>query len=193
MCGISGFFDPSISLDANQYPEIITRMTDTITNRGPDDSGMWIDGEKGIVLGFRRLAIVDLTPTGHQPMLSADGRYVMIYNGEVYNFAEIRQELMQLEHSFRGTSDTEVMLEAVTEWGIEAALQRFNGMFAFALWDRQECKLVLARDRMGIKPLYYGWMNQVFLFGSELKPLKAAPVFQGTIDRNALCLYMRHN
>ena len=193
MCGITGFFDPSSTLAAPDYAHIITAMMDTIVHRGPDDSGFWKDDAKGIVLGFRRLAIVDLTPTGHQPMISADGRFVIVFNGEIYNFEDIRQELMQFGHTFRGTSDTEVMLQAVCQWGIETALPRFNGMFAFALWDRQECKLVLARDRMGIKPLYYGWMNHVFMFGSELKTIQSNPAFRGVINRDALSLYLRHN
>src|SRR5205823_2810632 len=124
---------------------------------------------------------------------SADGRFVIVFNGEIYNFVELRQELEPFGHRFRGHSDTEVMLAAIVQWGLEAALKRFVGMFAFGLWDRQERALHLARDRMGEKPLYYGWADSVFLFGSELKALRAHPRWQGEIDRNALALLMRHN
>ncbi len=167
-------------------------MTDTIIHRGPDDSGAWVDAQAGIALGFRRLAIVDLSPTGHQPMHSADDRYVIVFNGEVYNFLELRKDLSALGHSFRGTSDTEVMLAAICQWGLTAAVQRFNGMFAFALWDCTERRLHLVRDRLGIKPLYYGWSGGVFLFGSELKTLRAHPAFQVEINRDVLALFLRH-
>jgi asparagine synthase (glutamine-hydrolysing) len=193
MCGITGFLDPSHSHNAEQLTSRAAAMAETLRHRGPDDSGAWTDAEAGIALGFRRLAIIDLSPAGHQPMLSADGRYGIAYNGEVYNFAELRGELQGGGHAFRGSSDTEVMLAAVCEWGLEAAVQRFNGMFAFALWDRQERRLHLVRDRIGIKPLYYGWMGGVFVFGSELKALKAHPAFVAEVDRDALALYLRHN
>jgi asparagine synthase (glutamine-hydrolysing) len=193
MCGITGFLDISNTTNHETLQSVIRRMTDRLVHRGPDDSGEWLDVKRGIALGFRRLSILDLSPTGHQPMLSADGRFVIVFNGEVYNFAKLRTELARLGHCFRGHSDTEVMLAAVCQWGIQPAVQRFNGMFAFALWDRRENLLTLVRDRLGIKPLYYGWAGKVFLFGSELKALKAHPLFQGEIDRNALVLYLRHN
>ncbi len=193
MCGITGFWDPSSADCAEELQTRVTSMTEPIHHRGPDDSGMWVDALSGIALGFRRLAILDLSPAGHQPMFSTDERYVIVFNGEVYNFNQLRAELAGLGHAFRGHSDTEVMLAAICQWGIQAAVQRFNGMFAFALWDRRECRLTLVRDRLGIKPLYYGWAGSVFLFGSELKALKAHPVFRAEIDRGALALYLRHN
>jgi asparagine synthase (glutamine-hydrolysing) len=193
MCGITGFFDPSISLGTEDLTVRVSQMADTLAHRGPDDAGAWVDEASGIALGFRRLSIVDLSPTGHQPMLSADDRYVIVFNGEVYNFAELRSELAKGGHTFRGTSDTEIMLTAIVEWGLEAATQRFNGQFAIALWDRREQRLSLVRDRVGVKPLYYGWMGMVFLFGSELKALRAHPAFVAEVDRGALALYLRHN
>ena len=166
MCGITGFLDCSRQLSDVELQSTVTRMSDTIRHRGPDDNGVWVDAQAGIALGFRRLAIVDLTPTGHQPMLSSDGRFVIVFNGEIYNFARLRQELSGLGYSFHGTSDTEVMLASICQWGVEEAVKRFNGMFAFALWDRREQRLYLVRDRLGIKPLYYTWMGQTLLFGS---------------------------
>jgi asparagine synthase (glutamine-hydrolysing) len=167
-------------------------MADQLVHRGPDDSGVWVDAEAGIALGFRRLAIVDLSPAGHQPMTSSDGRHVIVFNGEVYNFGELRKDLESRGHTFRGHSDTEVMLEAVSEWGLEAAVKRFIGMFAFALWDRRERMLHLVRDRLGIKPLYYGLMAGTFLFASELKALRVHPDFVPEINRGALALYLRY-
>src|SRR5664279_884302 len=141
MCGITGFLDLTRQLPNNELKATVTHMSDMIRHRGPDDSGAWVDEQYGVALGFRRLAIIDLTPSGHQPMFSADERYVIVFNGEIYNFGDLRQELIGLGHTFRGTSDTEVMLESVCQWGLEAAVGRFNGMFAFALWDRQERRL----------------------------------------------------
>jgi asparagine synthase (glutamine-hydrolysing) len=167
-------------------------MADQLIHRGPDDSGVWVDAEAGIALGFRRLAIVDLSPTGHQPMTSSNSRHVMVFNGEVYNFGELRKDLESRGHGFRGHSDTEVMLEAVSEWGLEAAVKKFVGMFAFALWDRRDRVLHLVRDRLGIKPLYWGWQGKTFLFGSELKALRVHPDFDPEINRGALALYLRY-
>ncbi|MBS1808854.1 MAG: asparagine synthase (glutamine-hydrolyzing) [Acidobacteria bacterium] len=193
MCGIAGFFNRSQSTKQDDYALIAERMATALIHRGPDDSGIWLDTAQGIGLSQRRLSIVDLSPEGHQPMFSADGRYVVVFNGEIYNFRELRAELESLGHRFRGHSDTEVLLAAVCEWGLEAALKRFVGMYAFALWDRQQATLHLVRDRIGEKPLYYGWVGDVFLFGSELKALRAHPAWRGEIDRQALVLFMRHS
>jgi asparagine synthase (glutamine-hydrolysing) len=192
MCGITGFLDNS-SNPIQDFQPVIKRMTDMLVHRGPDNRGAWVDLNSGVALGFRRLAILDLSPAGHQPMFSADERYVIVFNGEIYNFAELRTELSALGHVFRGHSDTEMILAAVCQWGLVSAVSRFNGMFAIALWDRRERQLHLVRDRLGIKPLYYGLLGNVFLFGSELKALHAHPSFCGGIDRNALALYLRHN
>ncbi|HEX8775523.1 MAG TPA: asparagine synthase (glutamine-hydrolyzing) [Pyrinomonadaceae bacterium] len=171
----------------------IRLMSDTLLHRGPDDEGSWLDEAAGVALGFRRLSIIDLSPEGHQPMTSADGRYVAIFNGEIYNFRELRRELDAYGHRFRGHSDTEVMLAAFTEWGFERAVKLLNGMFALALWDTQERVLYLTRDRLGEKPLYYGFAGETFLFGSELKSLRAHPLFRAEINRDALALFLRFN
>ncbi|MCG6536138.1 MAG: asparagine synthetase B, partial [Syntrophales bacterium LBB04] len=174
-------------------------MAETLRHRGPDAGGAWVDPKCGVALGFRRLAIVDLTPMGMQPMTSHNGRYVIAFNGEIYNHKDIRDELLRENNTiiWHGHSDTEIMLEAIQSWGVEKALNQFTGMFAFALWDRDCAELTLARDRMGEKPLYYGWAGNTFLFGSELKALKACPVaaIRDTweIDRDALCHYVRYN
>jgi asparagine synthase (glutamine-hydrolysing) len=166
-------------------------MADTLRHRGPDDQGVWTDPDAGVALGFRRLSILDLSPTGHQPMSSGDGRYVVVYNGEIYNFQDLREELEKRGAHFRGTSDTEVLLEGCSCWGPEATIPRLWGMFAIALWDRQERTLLLARDRLGKKPLYYWQDGATFLFGSELKALRAHPSFSAEIDRDALAAYLR--
>jgi len=170
-----------------------------IAHRGPDAQNVWTDAAAGIALGHRRLAIVDLTEAGAQPMTSASGRYVVAYNGEIYNHMELRRQIEAAGRapSWRGHSDTETLLAAIEAWGLEPALQRCIGMFAIGLWDREERVLTLARDRLGEKPLYYGWQGSgdaaVFLFGSELKALRAHPAFQAPIDHDALALYLRHN
>ena len=168
-------------------------MTETLIHRGPDDGGVWVDGKEGIALGNRRLAIMDLSPAGHQPMVSSCGRYVIVYNGECYNFAVLRQELMRAGRRFRSRTDTEVVLEGCAHWGARSMAERMNGMFAFGLWDRKARTLTLVRDRLGIKPLYYGWCGDTFLFGSELKALRAHPDFSNEVDRNSLALFLRHN
>lgn len=169
------------------------RMANALRHRGPDDGGVWVDVEAGLVLSHRRLSIIDLSSQGAQPMCSACGRFVLIFNGEIYNFRALREELEGLGHGFRGHSDTEVMLAAIVQWGLANALLRFNGMFALALWDRTERVLHLVRDRLGEKPLYYGWMGDVFLFASELKALRVHPNFRGEINRQAVALLMRYN
>jgi asparagine synthase (glutamine-hydrolysing) len=189
MCGIAGFWNAKQGDSAPA--EILSRMAGALVHRGPDDEGVWWDAGAGLGLAFRRLAILDLSAEGHQPMASASGRLVMVFNGEVYNYEEVRAELG--ERKWRGRSDTEVMLEALERWGVEGAVRRFVGMFAFALWDREERKLHLVRDRLGIKPLYYGRVGSAFVFGSELKAIRQHPEFAAEIDRAALALYMRHN
>ena len=193
MCGLAGFLDVSGRLSDDDLCTVVRRMADTLRHRGPDDAGTWIDAKSRIALGHQRLAIIDRSMQGHQPMRSACGRFILIFNGEIYNFAALRQDLKQLGHRFRGRSDTEVMLAAITQWGLEAALTQFNGMFAFALWDCHERVLHLGRDRLGEKPLYYGWMGKTFMFGSELKALSAHPDFHGEIDRDVVALYFRYN
>lgn len=172
---------------------IVTAMTDAIAYRGPDDSGAWVDAEAGIALGHRRLSILDLSPSGHQPMTSRDGRFVLVFNGEIYNYRELRAELEASGYTWRGHSDSEVMLAAFGEWGVMESCQRFNGMFAFAVWDRRENLLHLGRDRLGEKPLYYGWLGQTLVFASELKAICAFPGFAAEINRDAISLLLRFN
>lgn len=189
MCGITGYLHP-VGLE---NADVIRSMTDALTHRGPDDAGVWSDGEGGVAFGHRRLAILDISPMGRQPMASACERYVICYNGEVYNYRTLRDELESLGHAFKGGSDTEVLLAAIVQWGVSEAVGRFVGMFAFALWDTRARELVLVRDRLGIKPLYYGTVGKAFVFGSEIKVLRAFPGFDSTVDRGALTLYFRHN
>ena len=192
MCGIAGVLSGR-GADA----ETVTRMTRVLAHRGPDDQGIWLDAEAGIALGHRRLSIIDLSPAGHQPMLSPGGRYVIILNGEIYNYADLRAELAAQGQRFewRGHSDTEVLLAGFETWGIKETLQRASGMFAIALWDQAERSLTLARDRLGEKPLYYGRQGGPkgpFLFASELKALRQHPDFVGEVDREALSLLLRY-
>lgn len=193
MCGIVGFIDSMTQSSNETLMATAGRMASAIAHRGPDHQEVWSDQSQGISLGHRRLSIIDLSPEGHQPMHSHCGRYVIVFNGEIYNFRAICTELEGSGFKFRGHSDTEVMLAAISEWGIEKSLEQFNGMFAFALWDRKENRLFLARDRFGEKPLYYGWVGKSFVFGSELKALVAHPGFRGQVDRGSLALFMQYN
>jgi asparagine synthase (glutamine-hydrolysing) len=195
MCGLTGFL-LQYALDQQcDVTGVLTNMAQAIESRGPDAFGIWADPEAGMALAHRRLAIVDLTPSGAQPMVAAGGRYVLAFNGEIYNHLKLRAELDCL--AWRGHSDTETLLAGFEAWGVEATLQRAIGMFAFALWDRELRVLTLGRDRLGEKPLYYGWQGQgsqaVFLFGSEVSALRRHPAFAAPINRDALALYMRHN
>ncbi len=187
MCGLVGFFCKPIIRDSHN---LVVKMVNTLSHRGPNDVGAWTDPDSGIALAHRRLAIQDLSVAGHQPMISACKRYVIVFNGEIYNHFELRKGL---QTDWQGHSDTETLLAAISQWGIEETLQKCVGMFAFALWDRQTQTLSLARDRLGEKPLYYGIHNGVFLFGSELKALKQHPAFIANIDRNALALLLQYN
>lgn len=193
MCGLAGFIQQPHG-GAEAANAIARRMADRLAHRGPDDSGVWSDSSVEIALSHRRLSIVDLSPQGHQPMLSSTGRFVIVLNGEIYNFKAIRA-LLEREHGFRawrGHSDTEVLLAAIEHWGVQKAVEQAVGMFAFAVWDRRDRMLYLARDRLGEKPLYYGWTGSVFLFGSEIKAVSAHPAWKGEIDRDSLALFLRH-
>ena len=188
MCGIAGLVSAR-RID----PELLKRMGDVIAHRGPDDNGTWIDKEAGVGFAHRRLSIVELSPLGHQPMLSADGRFVLNFNGEIYNHADLRRDMeargQAPETGWRGHSDTETLVEAIAAWGLEKAVGKSVGMFAFGLWDRRERLLHLVRDRFGEKPLYYGWAGGDLVFGSELKSLRLHPGFDNAIDRQALGHY----
>jgi asparagine synthase (glutamine-hydrolysing) len=193
MCGIAGFFTPTGARPRDGLEERVTAMALAIEHRGPDDAGAWADSGSGIALGHRRLSIIDLSPAGHQPMVSAGGRYVVVFNGEIYNHALLRAELEKARDDWhwRGHSDTETLLAAFEQWGIESTLRRTVGMFALAVWDRTEKSLSLARDRFGEKPLYYGWVGGDFVFGSELKALRAYSQQPFTVSREALAQYLR--
>ena len=191
MCGIAGFLTTASQSDEDLVGGV-RRMTDPIIHRGPDDSGEWVDAESGIALGFRRLAIIDLSEQGHQPMRSGSGRYWISFNGEIYNYRDLRRELEQAGWRFRGHSDTEVMLGAFERWGVAEATKRFVGMFAFAVWDRERRELTLGRDRLGKKPLYVYAERGLVSFGSELKALVAGPSFDRTLDEDAVADYLRY-
>jgi asparagine synthase (glutamine-hydrolysing) len=191
MCGITGFWDFQKKRPRAELNHLAEKMAEAISYRGPDSHGTWADEQIGLAFGHRRLTILDPSPTGHQPMISSSGRYVITYNGEVYNCDEIKQELEY--HSFRGTSDTEVILAAFEVWGVEKALPKLNGMFAFAVFDRQERQLYLVRDRLGIKPLYWGIQGQTLYFASELKCLKVHPDWEPHLNREALAHYLNYN
>jgi len=194
MCGLAGLLDRTAGTSGEELRTIAGRMAQALAHRGPDDRGVWTEPRAGIALGFRRLAIVDLSMAGHQPMPSASGRYVLVFNGEIYNHQELRAHLQPASRApkFRGTSDTEVMLAAFDRWGVIDAVRRFRGMFAFALWDSQDRVLHLARDRVGEKPLYYGMVGDTVFFASELQALKVHPLFSRDVCREALVPYLRH-
>ncbi|GAA0227921.1 asparagine synthase (glutamine-hydrolyzing) [Castellaniella daejeonensis] len=203
MCGLVGFLGGGRGRDARETAAILERMADAIVSRGPDDAGIWSDGAAAIGLAHRRLSILDLSAAGHQPMAGPSGRHVIVFNGEIYNHLDLRRELEQSGlapgggQGWRGHSDTETLLAGFAAWGIRATVQRCIGMFAFAVWDTQARVLTLGRDRLGEKPLYYGWQGAgdaaCFLFGSDLKALRAHPLCAAEVDRDALCLLMRHN
>tara|TARA_B100001057_G_C22844339_1_gene948368 strand:+ start:840 stop:2795 length:1956 start_codon:yes stop_codon:yes gene_type:complete len=195
MCGINGFYSQSSS----KFNNVIEKMNQALSHRGPDNTGIWLDRNSGIVLGHQRLSILDLSSAGDQPMQSNSGRHIITYNGEIYNHLELRSDLERSNSTIKwqGNSDTETLLEAVDYWGIETVLKKIDGMFAFGIWDQKKRSLILARDRIGEKPIYFGWQgngnNKTFLFSSELKALKIHPEFYGEINRDAISLQLRHN
>src|SRR6516165_6738715 len=192
MCGIAGMVDWRAATASETLRSVSEAMTETLRHRGPDAGQVWVEAESGVALGQRRLAIIDLSPGGAQPMHSADRRYVVTFNGEIYNYRDIRNELAAAGRTMRSDSDTEVLLEACALWGVERAIERTIGMFAFALWDRKTRTLVLARDRVGIKPLYYAATPERVIFASQLKAFRAAPGWKPTIDEDSVVGYLRH-
>jgi asparagine synthase (glutamine-hydrolysing) len=193
VCGIAGFLATKRDRTREDLTETVRNMAEALIHRGPNDEGVWVDETSGIALGHRRLSVVDLSAHGHQPMLSPTGRFLLDYNGEVYNTDELRRELVAQGVIFRGHSDTEVLAAAIEVWGLERALAAVNGMFAFALWDRKTKELHLCRDRLGEKPLYYASTRSAFVFASELKAMRRFPGLECRVDRRALALYLRHN
>ena len=193
MCGITGYLSKNNNLNHDHLNHAIESMTQSLAHRGPDNHGVWVDANDQICLGHSRLAIIDLSVTGHQPMVSSSGKLVITYNGEIYNTEELRNELTQLGHQFKGHSDTEVILEACQAWGVEDTASKLIGMFVFAVWNKEKKELSLVRDRLGIKPIYWCHPGQSLLFGSELKALRLINECPTQIDRDALSLYMRHN
>lgn len=193
MCGFAGCVDLQASLPQDELEEVARQMVSVLEHRGPDSCGSWIDAREGIAMGHRRLAIIDLSPSGSQPMVSVSGRLVIVFNGEIYNHHALKTDLQSLGAVFRGTSDTEVLIEGMERWGIEATLRRAVGMFALAVWDRDSKTLTLARDRMGEKPMYYGWAGSAFLFGSTIGALRQHPAWDAPIDLDVLALYFRNN
>ena len=192
MCGIAGLWDRN-GCNVRDLEARVAGMTETLSHRGPDDSGVWLSRETSIAFGQRRLAIIDLSPMGHQPMISANGQYIITFNGEIYNFRELRTELEGRGVRFRGHSDTEVIVEGCAQWGVKSTVARLNGMFAIAVWDAKERQLSLARDRMGEKPLYWAIFDGLVLFGSELKALRAHPGWKPSLSLGAIAAFLRHN
>jgi asparagine synthase (glutamine-hydrolysing) len=193
MCGVTGLFDPRRADAAATLRHQVEAMTATLVHRGPDAEGYWADPDQGVCFGHRRLSVVGLGQEGDQPMHSVDGRWVVTFNGEIYNHRALRQRLAQEGLAFRGGSDTEVLVGAIQRWGPTEALDACEGMFALALWDRHRSELHLVRDRFGEKPLYYGWVGESMAFASELKALRTLPRFDAALDRDAVALYLRHN
>lgn len=195
MCGIAGLWDPDEHLEADALPSFAHDMAKTLVHRGPDDEGVYVEAEAGLALVHLRLSILDLSHAGHQPMKSSCGRFVIVFNGEIYNHLDLRRELERSgqANSWRGHADTETLLAAISAWGLAVTLQRSVGMFAFALWDKRTRTLTLGRDRLGEKPLYYGWQGSVFMFGSELTAIRANRSFRADINRDAITLLLRHN
>ena len=196
MCGIAGYVGGASLTSASGFERQLTVMADALTSRGPESAGYWSDPEHAVALAHRRLAILEPSETGHQPMMSTSGRYVISFNGEVYNHLDLREQLSVVgsdQITWRGRSDTETLIAGIETWGLKETLSKSVGMYAFALWDRKERLLYLVRDRMGEKPLYYGYQQGVFLFGSELKALKVHPAFKGEVDRDTITLQLRHS
>ena len=192
MCGFAGLIDLKRQTSQDTLEARARAMADTMVHRGPDDDGVWANAEMGVALSHRRLAIIDCTPSGHQPMISASGKLAIAYNGEIYNYKEIAEELQNSGTSIEGGSDTAVLLAACEAWGVEKTVKKCIGMFAFALWNTESQVLTLGRDRMGIKPLYWGKQGNIFVFGSSLHALRAVPGWSQDIDRDALVNYCRH-
>ena len=190
MCGIAGFLGEVPALQAAREATLLA-MTGALKHRGPDDGGTWIDAQAGIALGHRRLSVIELGVGGHQPMTTADGRFVISYNGEIYNYREMAERLKEAGKTLRGHSDTEVLIECIAQWGVRKTLQQCEGMFAFALWDRECRQLTLARDRLGIKPLYWGRVDKLLIFASELKSLRAHPDWHLEIERSSVAAFLR--
>lgn len=191
MCGIAGLIDLKAQTPTQDLHHITARMTDTLFHRGPDGGDVWVDAETGVGLGHRRLAIIDLSQAGHQPMSSSDGRFVIVYNGEVYNADDLRPELIKLGYQFTGHSDTEVIVNGFAAWGVRKTIERLIGMFAIAAWDKKERQFYLVRDRVGIKPVFWGLVENHLIFGSELKALHAFPKWSPQINRRAIASYLR--
>ena len=193
MCGLTGYLNASQNQTADEMLATVGRMAETLHHRGPDDTGTWSDPSGSVALGFKRLSIVDLSAAGHQPMTSSCGRFTVAYNGEIYNHNELRDELVTIGRSFRGHSDTEMLIEGFAEWGIEKTLERSVGMFAFAVWDSLERTLTLGRDRLGKKPLYFSRCGSVLLFGSETKSMRAHPAFQPKVNRKMVGEFLKNS
>ena len=193
MCGIVGYWNKSNNLNVDLLKDNVSNMASTLHHRGPDDTGVWVDPTNGIALGHKRLSIIDISDSGHQPMLSSNGRFIISYNGEVYNYNSLRSILEKRNYIFKSTSDTEVLLASFQEWGVKESLKKFNGMFSFAVWDRSERLLWLVRDRIGEKPLYYGVQNNTLFFASELKAIRSNSIFKPKIDKNSLALFLKYS